>query len=197
MGLSLVLPLVTKELLQFQKLCQQFFMVVSNVVSEEPILLTHLDPPVQQALLQALEFGMSHHDLMISRNSLEAISALANAYIGSETTTTTTHHTDMFGYFLSVVIRLLLSSTFSLDDLLEPVSEALLALIVCVPTHYEATVRQLISTQDYTQHERLTTAFNALVIPPPCIKPERTSREAFRDSLKKFAANTSFFMRSH
>ena len=68
------------ELLQFPKLCRLFFMTVSYVISELPLSLIHLPPELYHTLLRALEFGVAHHDVTISRNSLEAITAIAAAH---------------------------------------------------------------------------------------------------------------------
>lgn len=83
-GLSAMLPFLAgtqgSELLQFPKLCRLFFLTVNYVISEEPLALTNLPPHLYHTLLRALEFGVSHHDLAIARNSLEAVSAIATAH---------------------------------------------------------------------------------------------------------------------
>lgn len=83
-GLAAMLPFLADaqgaELLQFPKLCRLFFMTVSYVISEQPLSLIHLPPNLYHTLLRALEFGVSHHDITISRNSLEAVTAIATAH---------------------------------------------------------------------------------------------------------------------
>ena len=83
-GLAAMLPFLAgaqgAELLQFPKLCRLFFMTVSYVISEQSLSLMHLSPNLYHTLLRALEFGVAHHDVTISRNSLEAVAAIAAAH---------------------------------------------------------------------------------------------------------------------
>lgn len=77
LGLDLVLPLLTEELLTFPKLCHQYFTLLAHMLEAYPRKVVNLHPQTFKTLMRTLEFGVTHLDLEIGAESFAALAGLA------------------------------------------------------------------------------------------------------------------------
>ena len=76
-GLNTVIPLITDELLQFPKLCRQYFELLSYMIEAYPKKVAQLPGHIFGTLMTTLEFGLKHDNETVSKESMTALSALA------------------------------------------------------------------------------------------------------------------------
>ena len=75
---EMVIPLIDKELLQFPKLCVSYLDLVTHVVESYPEKVMSLKENLFKSFMSSLEFGISHYDATVVRNSLRAIEEYAS-----------------------------------------------------------------------------------------------------------------------
>ena len=83
-GLQQLLPLMTQGLLQFPTLCTQFFELVGFMMDTYPEKVCQIPFDVFQPLVQALLFGMSHHDVNVANSSLRGLSSIAREHVDNQ-----------------------------------------------------------------------------------------------------------------
>jgi hypothetical protein len=80
-GLNTVIPLITDELLQFPKLCRQYFELLAYMLEAYPKKVAQLPANLFGTLMFTLEFGLKHANETVSKESMTALSALANVSV--------------------------------------------------------------------------------------------------------------------
>ena len=68
-GLNVVIPLITDELLTFPKLCHQYFSLLAHMLEAYPAKVAALPPDLFSTLMGTLEFGLKHADHEVGRES--------------------------------------------------------------------------------------------------------------------------------
>jgi hypothetical protein len=69
LGLNVVIPLITDELLTFPKLCHQYFSLLAHMLEAYPGKVAALPPDLFNTLMGTLDFGLKHADAETSRES--------------------------------------------------------------------------------------------------------------------------------
>lgn len=75
-GLNIVVPLMTADLLEFPKVCNQYFELLAHVLEVYPERVAVLSDIIFQQIMRSLEFGLGHRDDRVVRLTLEALSGL-------------------------------------------------------------------------------------------------------------------------
>lgn len=76
-GLNIVLPLINAELLQFPKLAQLYYSLLSYMLEVYPRAVADLDPRHFGSLMATLEWGVLGSDVVAVHCSLEGLAGLA------------------------------------------------------------------------------------------------------------------------
>jgi CRM1 C terminal len=84
MGLQQILPLMTQGLLQFPTLCLRFFDLVGFMADTYPEKVCQLPYDLFDSLLQALLFGMAHHNPSVANVSLHGLASIAREHLQTQ-----------------------------------------------------------------------------------------------------------------
>ena len=181
-----LLPCVTPSLLDFPKLCAAYFLLLGTYLETRPLAAVSMPPQLYSSVLSSIAFGLSHHDASICRGALEAayeFARRASQHAGYASPTD-----ELLKHLLGRIAADLLTSRLH-PDVVDPAGgNALLALIVAQPSHWQALVGSLVGAQPTPQaRERATAAFGALLTTNGVVanltRPNRTRFRANLDSL--------------
>ena len=76
-GIHLVIPLISPELLKFPKLCRQYFSLLAVMFDVYPDKVAALAAEPFQQVMNTLHFGLTQGDATAGSVSLEALAAVA------------------------------------------------------------------------------------------------------------------------
>ncbi|GFQ78908.1 exportin-4 [Trichonephila clavata] len=182
-GLSIIMPMMSADLLNFPSLCLQYFKLVISVCEVQPAKICQIPTDLLKSLLSSIEFGLTSYTSDVSALCLDFLSILA-LHI---------HRTNLQGSpihaalepFLKLVFDMLLHQPLD-ADLTQSASGTLYALVCCYQTKYKDLVQELINSQsDPVTAQRLLTSFNSLSA-NMTLSLDRHSRIKFRDDFEKF-----------
>ncbi|CAA0817180.1 Unknown protein, partial [Striga hermonthica] len=150
MGLHIVSPLITLDLLKYPKLCHDYFSLLSHMLEVYPEIIAKLNVEAFSHILATLEFGLHHQDVEVIDLCLRAVKALASYHyqdrgagkvgLGSHATSYKEpdgkFHEGILSRFLRSLLQLLLFEDYS-TDLVGSAADALLPLILCEQSVYQ------------------------------------------------------------
>ncbi|EIE26728.1 hypothetical protein COCSUDRAFT_46205 [Coccomyxa subellipsoidea C-169] len=192
LGLGLVIPLVTGELLQFPKLVRSFFNLMSYMLEIYPDHVAGLPEAQMRVVLSTLEFGVNSTDLEVVQGSLEALAALASCHhsavsSGADGIAAPQGGGSLLGGFMELVIRRLLLEDLG-KDTLELAADALFPLILSHTAAFQSLGDKLLaSQQDPAAQSGLIRAMNELLTTNGIENStDRANKRRFRANLTKF-----------
>jgi hypothetical protein len=186
MALSALLPCVTEPMLLYPKLSVAYFGTLSAWLEGRPLAAVSMPPPLYEAVLASLRFGFAHHDASICRGALETAFELARR--AAEHGHSAAPMEALLRQLLERVAADLLTSRLH-PEVIEPAgSNALLALIVAQPAHWQALVAALVGAQPSAEAaERAAALFGALLtsngVTATLARPNRTRFRANLEGL--------------
>jgi hypothetical protein len=200
-GLQQILPLMTQGLLQFPTLCSLFFELVGFMVDTYPEKLCALPYDLFNSLLESLMFGMSHHDAVVAKQSIQGISSIFREHLSSGVLKAyLDRRSDIMD---QCVRRMLLEVIYQpiVMDRMEATAMAILYMAACDVNRF-ANVVQEVSLQILNQEHkaRLDTAYTKLIQPDVLAKAGRngyegrTNRLAFRKAFESFINEIHSFL---
>ncbi|KAL1530330.1 hypothetical protein AB1Y20_001239 [Prymnesium parvum] len=152
---------LTANLLQYPAVCEAYFSLLSALLESQPSIALALPAPLDAATLASIEFGLAHHQQSICRYALETIYELARQASLRTPTESVAH---ILRALLARLTKDLLTSRLHPDLVDPPAGNALLALIVSQPGHWQAVVDAMLDLQpDQLVRETVATAFQALL----------------------------------
>jgi hypothetical protein len=83
-GISQITPLMS-NLLQYPKMCTQFFELVGYVVETYPEKLQHLPADFVEGLVDSLLWGITHLDATVGKNCLRGIESMGKEHLKNKT----------------------------------------------------------------------------------------------------------------
>jgi len=196
-GLNTVIPLISAELLQFPKLCKQYFELLAFMLEAYPKKVAQLDCGMFSTLMSTLEFGLKHADETVSKESMTALGALAtfqcnSAKAGDQGLGIHMAHNAQGLTILGHLMRLLFQRLVfeeAVFDLVDEAADALLPIIVYERQAYEALAQTLIASvgDDARARELLSNAFVRLTSANGLTEGvDRTNKRRFRRNLCEF-----------
>jgi len=199
-GVAMVLPLITKQLLTFPKLCLGYYTLLNVMFVDCPQKMSTLPHDLFKALLSSLEYGINHYEAEVSRRSLEALSALLKYNFDVFNTTQNwglaeqlKNDPNLLRGVLQFVLQFIIYGDLSTDQT-DPASDALLTLICTDQASFFQIVNQLIEKQvDSSHKQRLLTAFNELMSKSQ-VGMSRKNMEKFRSNVQTFLVNVKSFL---
>ncbi|KAG8194645.1 hypothetical protein JTE90_003118 [Oedothorax gibbosus] len=182
-GLSILMPLMSAELLNFPNLCSQYFKLIWSVCEVQPQKICHIPNDLLKSLLSSIEFGLTSYTSDVSGTCFDFISFLA-LHIHQEKLQGTPVHAAMEP-FLKLIFDMLLYQPLD-ADLIQSASGTLYTLVCCFQTKYKDLVQELIDNQsDPVTAQRLLTSFTNLSS-SMTLSLDRHSRIKFREDFEKF-----------
>jgi hypothetical protein len=198
-GLQMIIPLIDRELLQFPKLCQSYFDLVTHVVESYPEKVMALEEKLFKSFMNSLEFGVAHYDATVVRSSLRAIEEYAS-HVAKERGLVLGHRgrqiapqsnrlaSSCLRHFLRLLFESLLFQNF-LSNQVDAYSSTILSLTVCESQAFMEIAGQVLqSEQDPATKQRLTSAFEGLVRSNGVAmnRLDRPNRLKFRKNFRAF-----------
>ncbi|XP_031502482.1 uncharacterized protein LOC116265754 isoform X3 [Nymphaea colorata] len=211
LGLHIVTPLISMDLLKYPKLCRQYFSLLSHMLEVYPEKVAQLNPDAFGHIVASLDFGIHQQDIEVVNMSLTAVSALATYHykercLGKEglglhaagyEDANGKHKEGILASFLRSLLLLLLFEDYSVE-LVGSAADALLPLIVCDPVLYQRLAHELIESQtDLLLRSRLVAALQNLTSSNQLVLSlDRANRQKFRKNLHYFLTEVRGFLRT-
>jgi hypothetical protein len=200
-GLQQILPLMTQGLLQYPTLCSLFFELVGFMVDTYPEKLCVLPFELFDSLLESLVFGMSHHDPIVAKNSLQGISSICREHLSTGILKT---HIDRRPEILDQCTKRLLSDIVYqpiVVDRMEAAAMTLMYISACDVNRFANVVQELsLLLPNPQQRARLDVAYTKLIQPDVLSKAGangyegRMNRISFRKSFELFVNEIHSFL---
>lgn len=201
LGLQQILPLMTQGLLQYPTLCSQFFELVGFMNDTYPEKVCVLPFELFNSLLQSLLYGMSHHNAIVAKCSLQGLASIAREQLSSGVLR---KHLDLHPDIFDQCSRRLLSEVIFqaiVVDRIEAAGVALLSIAACDLNRFASVVRELSSQVPISQQRyRLDAAFSTLMQPDVLAKCSasghggRANRVRFRKDFEVFVNDVHSFL---
>ncbi|XP_059628544.1 uncharacterized protein LOC132271236 isoform X3 [Cornus florida] len=211
LGLHIVTPLITLDLLKFPKLSHDYFSLLSHMLEVYPEMVTRLNSEAFAHVLGTLDFGIHHQDTEVVDMCLSALKALASYHykeMAAGKVGLGPHALDfkdpdgksqegILSRFLRLLLHFLLFDDYSID-LVSAAADALLPLILSEQNLYQRLGNELIERQaDPTFRSRLANALQSLTSSNHFSSTlDRTSYQKFRKSLHNFLIEVRGFLRT-
>jgi hypothetical protein len=77
LGLHIITPLMSVDLLKYPKLCRQYFTLLAHMLEVYPEKVAKLSPDGFSRIVGTLDFGLHHQDVEVVSMSLTALNAVA------------------------------------------------------------------------------------------------------------------------
>ena len=186
LALGHLLPCVTPSLLEFPKVCSNYFLLLGSYLENRPVAAVSMPPALYSSVLHSICHGISHHDVNICRGALESayeFARRASQHAGGGGASATD---ELLRSLLGRIAADLLTSRLHPDVVDPAAGNALLALIVAQPAHWQALAASVVDAQPTPeQRERASAAFGALLTTNSvAANLSRPNRTRFRANLE-------------
>ncbi|TVU30390.1 hypothetical protein EJB05_22006 [Eragrostis curvula] len=197
-GLDIVTPLISLDLLKYPKLSRDYFVLTSHLLEVYPEKVAHLnrdafariDSDIVERCLAGVNALASYHfrERLGGREGLNSQLMEAEGSHGKVQESISSH-------FLRLLLQLLLFEDFRME-LASSAADALLPLLFCEQELYQRLVHELVEKQQNpTVKSRLASAFHNLTSSNNLASSlDRPNRQKFRKNLRTFLADVSSFM---
>ncbi|CAL9153708.1 unnamed protein product [Musa hybrid cultivar] len=209
-GLHIITPLISLELLKYPKLSCDYFALISHLLEVYPEKVAQLNKEAFDHIVRTLDFGVCHQDVDIVDKCLRAVNALASYHykekiaskegLGAKAMSSEESNGEfqqsILSYFLRLLIQLLLYQDFRME-LAGSAADALFPLVLCEQDLYQRLVQEILEKQSNPAIKtRLASAFYALTSTNQLSSSlDRNNRFRFRKNLQVFLIEVSGFMR--
>ncbi|XP_031116009.1 exportin-4 isoform X1 [Ipomoea triloba] len=211
MGLHIVTPLISLDLLKYPKLCHDYFSLLSHMLEVYPEMVAQLNNEAFIHIIRTLDFGLRHQDPEVVDLCLRAVKALASYHykesgagkigLGSRATASTDSagnvQEGVLSKFLRSLLQFLLFEDYS-NDIVSSAADALLPLILCEQALYQRLGGELIERQANPAFKsRLTNAFQSLTSSNNLSSTlDRSNYQKFRKNVRTFLIEVRGFLRT-
>lgn len=212
MGLHVVIPLMSSELLKYTKFSKKYFYLLSHIFEVYPEKTTQLKNEDFIHMIGTLDWGIRQQDIEVIEMCLRALNALASYHYKAKLSWNADINTQLENFqrpnemsiehimqhFLHSLTHLLFLENFSMD-LVGVAADALLPLLLYDREMYQKLVHDIVERQSNDlQKSRLSTAFNFLTDSNQLVASlDRTNRQRFRKNLQKLIIDVSGILRTN
>jgi hypothetical protein len=201
LGLDILVPLLSVELLAFPKLAKHYFTLLAYLLEAHTEKVVALPPDAFGVLMRTLHFGLSSSDSNVLSDSLETTTALATfnynsllkggAGLGGNAMCALREGPEpILQRFMHLILERLLFGAREAASVAGEAAGPLLPLILVEHAAFEAALGQLLHSEgDLARRNVLRAATQALVAPLRDGSPlslDRLAKREFRNRLLKF-----------
>ncbi|XP_078429331.1 exportin-4 protein isoform X2 [Wolffia australiana] len=210
LGLHIITPLVSMDLLKYPKLCRNYFELLSHLLEVYPEKVARLNGDTFNHIVATIDFGIRQQDSDVVDMCLRSVAALS-----------TNHYTERAGgreglgayaltvygsegglqegfmcHFLRLLLQLILFEDIGME-LAGSAADALLPLLLCEPEFYQRLVQEAMERLPHPSlGPRLARAMHALTSSNQLSASlDRANRQRFRKNLSQLLIDASGFMR--
>ncbi|EEE51137.1 hypothetical protein OsJ_31887 [Oryza sativa Japonica Group] len=191
-GVDIVTPLISLDLLKYPKLSRDYFALISHLLEVYPEKVANLnkDCDIVDRCLTAINALASYH----FKERLGGRGGLSSQLMESEGSNGKLQES-ISSHFLRLLLQLLLFEDFRME-LAGSAADALLPLILCEQPLYQRLLQELVEKQQNpTVKSRLGMAFHNLTSSNNLSNSlDRPNRQRFRKNLRTFLGDVSGFM---
>lgn len=211
LGLHIITPLISLDLLKYPKLCHQYFALLVHMLEVYPEKVAKLAPDAFAQIVGTLDFGLRHQDTEVVNMTLIALSAIAfyhyqaickgkeglGVHALSKHGPNGATQEGVLAHYLRSLLQFLLFEDYS-NELVGPSADALLPLIMSNMALYQTMAQELFQGQQNAGFQsRLATAFHALITSNNLASSlDRINRQRFRKNLHNFLVDVRGFLRT-
>ncbi|XP_026401021.1 exportin-4-like [Papaver somniferum] len=211
LGLHIVTPLISLDLLKYPKLCHDYFALLSHMLEVYPEKVAQLNASAFAHIAGTLDFGLRQQDTEVVNMCLGALNGLASFHYKEINTGKeglglhAAGHTDpsrnsqegVLSRFLQSLLQLLLFEDYS-TELVSAAADALLPLILCEQGVYQRLGNELIERQSNPALiSRLSNALQALTSSNQLSSSlDRINYQKFRKNVYNFLIEVRGFLRT-
>lgn len=210
LGLHIITPLISFDLLKYPKLCHEYFALLVHILEVYPEKVANLTPDAFAQIIGSLDFGLHYQDTEVVRMTLIAINAIAfyqyqaickgeeglRIHAVSARNRNGVIQEGVLAHFLRSLLHFLLFEDYS-NDLVEPSADALLSLIMCDTAFFQTIVQELSAGQQNAIFQsRLSVAFHGFINASNLTSLNRADRQRFRRNLHHFLSDVRGFLRT-
>eukprot|EP00942_MAST-04A_sp_MAST-4A-sp1_P009244 g9244.t1 len=201
-GMQMIIPFITPDLLEFKKLCDSYFDLVSHVIESYPEKIILLESNLFKMFMESMSHGLRHYDTTVVRNTLSAIEQFATfiakskgLVINSRAKQFQSQHnlalcTEVLQSFLRTLFEILIFENFT-SELLDAYGSAVLSLLVSESQVYMNIANQVLQQEtNDAKKQRLMSAFQLLIQDNnvQMNRLDRPNRIKFRKNIRKFVS---------
>ncbi|XP_019108194.2 uncharacterized protein LOC104907672 isoform X2 [Beta vulgaris subsp. vulgaris] len=208
-GLHIITPLISIDLLKYPKLCHEYFSLISHMLEVYPEMVGQLNAEAFAHIIGTLDYGLRHQDSEVVDKCLRALKALGsyhhketitgNVGLGSQASGVKDSMGNVLegilSRFLPSLLQLLLFEDYS-TDLVSAAADALFPLILCEQGLYQRLCNELIEKQTNPAFKtRLANALHALTSANQISSTlDRINYQRFRKNLLNFLIEVRGFL---
>ncbi|KAK1284705.1 hypothetical protein QJS10_CPB21g00067 [Acorus calamus] len=206
LGLHIVTPLISLDLLKYPKLCRDYFALMSHMLDVYPEKVVELNAEAFAHIIRTLDFGIPHQDIDVVSMCLRAVNALATYHykeksIGKEGLGTYAiscqglNGEGTLRHFLQLLLQHFLFEDYS-SDLISHAADALLPLILCELDLYQRLASELVERQvNPAFKSRLANALQVLTTSNEITSTlDRANYKKFRKNFHNFLIEVRGFL---
>ncbi|KAL0485903.1 nuclear protein export protein Xpo4 [Acrasis kona] len=180
-GLNLVLPLITLDILDYPKLCKQYFDLTAHMMEVYPHKISDLSPQLFSQIVSSLMFGLKHADPDINRLCYESIASIAGERCAIALNS---------GFLETIIGGILFTIMYEKFDfeLMEPMSRALYFLVIWSPDKFRMVAQNILNSEaDAGTRQRMASYFDTL---------NESNMVHFNKKLKEFTFGVRVFLKT-
>lgn len=205
-GLHVVSPLISMDLLRYPKLSRDYFVLVSHMLELYPEKVAQLNKEAFAHMIGTLDFGIQHQDIDVVDMCLRAVDALAsyhykdrlagNAGLGAHAIDSQSSNGKLQESIVSHFLRMLLQALLFEDfrtELAGSAADTLLPLLLCEQELYQRLVQEFLERQpNPALQSRLAKALHSLTSSNQLSTTlDRPNRIRFRKNFHEFLTEIS------
>eukprot|EP01006_Ploeotia_vitrea_P015048 TRINITY_DN41653_c0_g1_i1.p1 TRINITY_DN41653_c0_g1~~TRINITY_DN41653_c0_g1_i1.p1 ORF type:complete len:642 (+),score=311.05 TRINITY_DN41653_c0_g1_i1:153-1928(+) len=212
-GMSMLLPFLIRNVLQFPPICVEFFSLLRDVVEHHPSSFARINADARKPLMKTIEFAIGHDVIEVVRAGLSALRCIgmfhANALIHQrevqqqkqrnlpvQRQAYDTPFEQDVQYFMRLLLSMLVMQKID-PNCLSAMADALFPLIVSSPAAFKTLVNEVVANcqQDANKQQRLVTGFNALMSSNGLSSSfTRANRSVFQRNVRNFVVLVRSFV---
>lgn len=194
-GLTVVLPLISKEVLKFDGVAEEYFGLITSLITMHPEKLSSLPMGLFDVLLESLEYGINHYRVGVVRSSFDALASLAQ-FQAKERKLDAEFGAMKVVELLQFVLQFVIFNAFH-SSVIDAAANAILGLIACEQHSLQGLIAHIVNSQEEELiRQRLIVEFNQLMTTNQVkITFDRVNRNKFKKNLHTFVTNVRGFIK--
>ncbi|KAK0086967.1 hypothetical protein PV325_002058 [Microctonus aethiopoides] len=187
-GLSVIMPMMTMELLKFPSLCNEFYQMISNLSVVNPNKICNLQGDLRRQLMSSIEMGLVSFDSEITEICCHIIKNIAD-YIAEHISKDQPNY-QMMAPFMNLLMNLIISRQIDCN-IVSNVDKTLYNLIYCYHEQFPKLVKDFLAAQPNSAiAEKWASAFASLTADMQVpILAKSMAQTAFRKNFERFIVN--------
>jgi len=194
-SLSILIPHLTTEMLNYLDVCQSYFLLIEKILSYSPQKFIEIPEKHRSSIISSLEFAIGHHDALICQSGFQTLASVSSFHLLSTMQGSPTPFASDIPRLQQKIFQLLLYQHLS-PETLDFLSDSLLPLLFSNLNSFQAFMQQFIQSLSSNlfsvqEKEKIKNGFQGLV--QKKINPKKEEILSVNNR-KSFRANVRYFV---